>query len=79
MIFSAIQCEICGRQKQETNHWLVAITGAGFANAIVFVPAESAGERESRYKYDDLCGEGCALKRLSRWLSELKAASSTPK
>ena len=79
MISDAVTCDVCGRQKQETNHWLVAITDPGFASGIVFVAADSLAERESRYAYDDLCGEGCALKRLSRWLSELKAANSTPK
>jgi hypothetical protein len=78
MIFDAIQCDVCMRQKQETNHWLVAVVRLG-TEGILFLPAEDVETRETNCEYDDLCGEGCALKRLSRWLSELKAASSTTK
>ena len=71
-------CDVCGRQKQETNHWLVAVTKAGF-EGIIFQPAESVEEpRNPLFTYEDICGQECAHKRLSRCLDELNAVFSEP-
>ena len=69
-------CDVCGRQKQETNHWLVAVMKDGF-EGIIFQPAEATEEpRNPRVIYEDICGQECAHKRLSRWLDELNAVFS---
>lgn len=71
MEFPAVVCNLCGRQKAETNHWLVAITRPDF-EGILFLPAEAVeSPRLPGYKYEDICGQQCSLKRHSRWLDEL--------
>ena len=75
-----VACNVCGRQKQETNHWIVAAIEPGAElGTIVFLSAGQAAHvqaRNSDWRYEDLCGEACAHIRLSRWLDELKANSS---
>lgn len=64
-------CDTCGRQKQETNHWIVSLVKPGY-EGIMFVPADAVEEpRIEGWEYEDHCGEGCATKRLSQWLEEL--------
>jgi hypothetical protein len=71
MELTIVRCNICQIEKREINHWLVAITRPGL-EGIMFVPAESIEEpRRSGYTYEDLCGQGCAHKRLSAWLGDL--------
>ncbi len=61
---------MCGRAKSETNHWLVAITRQGMGG-IMFVPAEAVETpRREGYTYQDICGQECAHKRLSQYLTE---------
>jgi len=67
----SIKCDLCKREKQLTNHWLVVIEHPGF-EGLLFVPAESAGEPIEGYTYKDLCGDACAHKYLSGWLEDLK-------
>jgi hypothetical protein len=67
-----VKCDICKRQKQETNHWLVAITTPGF-EGILFVPADAACKPlPGGYVSKDLCGQECAHKELSAWLDDFK-------
>ena len=71
MDVTTTKCDICERQKQEVNHWLVAIVSPRL-EGIMFVPAEAVEEpRRSGFTYEDLCGQACAHKRLSRWLDDL--------
>lgn len=73
MEFTAITCDICGTQKKETNHWLVAITGAEL-EGIIFQPAEAtASPRNPLFTYSNLCGSQCSLKRLNRYTEELRS------
>lgn len=64
-------CNVCGRMKQETNHWLVAIVRPDF-EGILFLPADAAQDpRVEGYEYEDLCGQACAHTRFSQWLDAL--------
>ena len=64
-------CEVCGVLKQKTNHWVVVIVRPDY-EGLILVPAEAAQEpRIEGYKYEDLCGQACAHKRLSQWFDEL--------
>jgi hypothetical protein len=77
MIGQAVKCDICGLQKQETNHWLVAITRPGM-EGLLFLPAEAAENPHiPGFTYEDICGEACLHKRLSRWLTDLNAPAPT--
>jgi hypothetical protein len=66
--FTAPQCNVCGQLKGATNNWLKAVTSPLF-KGICFVPAESAGERDKDFEYEDICGQACATKRFSLWLT----------
>lgn len=71
MIDNVTRCDVCGVEKGETNHWLVAITYPAWTG-ILFAPAEDAlqpGDRPAESRYEDICGEACAHKRLSQFLS----------
>ena len=72
MIAPQVTCDVCGAEKRETNHWLVAVTYAELAG-IAFIPADIAegtrGTNDGRY--EDICGHACAHKRFSQWLETL--------
>lgn len=79
---TTITCDVCGVEKRETNHWLIAVTSVSSAAdnpGIAFGPLGAPVRDDPDFKIEHLCGESCALKHLSRWLDELKAASSNPK
>jgi hypothetical protein len=64
-------CDVCGRQNLAANDWLVAIVRPEY-EGILFVPAEAAASsRNPDFIYEDICGQECGHKRLSRWFDEL--------
>jgi hypothetical protein len=78
MDVKTVACDLCGLQKQETNHWLVEVTRAGF-EGIIFQPAEATeSPRNPDFIYKDLCGQECAHKRLAQWLDELNSLFNAP-
>ena len=65
------QCNICGRHKQQTTHWIVAMVKPGI-EGIIFQPAEACSSpRNPEFTYEDFCGQLCAHKRLDRWFEDL--------
>lgn len=67
-VAAATICDVCTTQKQETNHWLVALVGN---DDLLFMPASN----QSRGYFDglrreDICGADCAHTRLSQWLTQ---------
>jgi hypothetical protein len=67
-------CSICAAPKLATNHWQVAITRPGF-EGIIFQPEETIDSpKHPDFVYEELCGQNCCIKRLSRYLDDLKAA-----
>jgi hypothetical protein len=70
-------CKICGRYKHEVNHWLVAIAKPGFEGILIQAAEAASSPRNPEFIYEDLCGQGCAHKRLSRYLDELNALFTT--
>ena len=66
----SVKCDVCGTQKQETNHWL-------YVNYRILERHESiefsveAGENKLCL---DICGDECAHKLLSQWLTGLKSS-----
>jgi hypothetical protein len=71
-----ITCDICKRPKELTNHWQVAITKPGL-EGVLFLPAEAVeSPRHADFVYEDICGQECCHKRLSRWLDDLNAPST---
>lgn len=66
-----VKCDVCGRQKQETNHWLIAIQHPDLSG-ILFVPADDAQE-DLDYPRQDICGRACATQRLNQWIESITA------
>jgi hypothetical protein len=77
MNVSTVACNVCGRQKAETNHWFVAISHPEM-QGVIYQPADAV-ELPPRpgFIYDHLCGQSCSLKHHERWLDSLKAPAST--
>ena len=62
---STVNCDICGKKKELTNHWW----GARFVpagNAITYRPWTEWGSLEEMSHH--LCGQGCALTLHERYL-----------
>jgi hypothetical protein len=78
MNVTTVACDVCGRQKQETNHWLLVISRPD-VEGLIFQPAGTEEEpRRERTTYEDVCSDGCAQKRLQRYLDELKKFTAAP-
>jgi len=69
-VISTFTC-VCGTQKKDSNHWVLARYAPP---GIDFMPWDSNLARSSDVIV--LCGEGCAAALLSRCLGEWKHASS---
>ena len=66
-------CDVCGRVKGETNHWLVAVSSP-ICVGVMYVPAECiSNPRWPEYIYLDICGHGCASKHFAAWLADTTA------
>jgi hypothetical protein len=71
MDVKTVACDVCGLQKQETNHWLVAITHPAL-EGVIFQQADLVQTpRSQEARYEDICGQACAHKRFSAWLDDL--------
>ena len=70
---NVITCDVCGRQKQETNHWFVAIHDShDEAMGICFGPHDDE-EYSPSSVVEHICGQACAHTRLSQFLDSLTA------
>lgn len=60
-----ITCDVCGVQKQASNHWFMISVGD---NDILVVA--HATYRDKYAEPIDLCGEACVLKKVSELISK---------
>jgi hypothetical protein len=67
-----ITCDVCGRTKQETNHWFRIVEQRASPEAIVFALSGAALD-DPRQPTEDICGQECAHIRLSQFLASLTA------
>jgi hypothetical protein len=73
-----ITCDVCGRVKQETNHWFKAVVDPVHPNPAGIAFGTSAAEvGDSDLKIEHICGQECLHKRLSRWIEGTIASTST--
>lgn len=70
-------CDVCGRAKQETNHWFLcqrfyaaALLGKARLSALKIAAWDNTLAREDAIVH--LCGESCAAIHLSEFLGKLK-------
>lgn len=66
------QCDECGVQKQESNHWVVGFIWPPGSAPISFLPWPDAGPQGNSPNVIHLCGEGCAAKVLSKQIAKWK-------
>ena len=63
-----VTCDVCGKVKAETNRWwTIRIANAG-GFALVLTSGAAGKSRE----YLDVCGEECALARISQEMAKVK-------
>lgn len=67
-------CDICGKMKLESNHWWMVTLGDVLcfeegqpAKHFTLVPWNAAESRNPKVHH--MCGEGCAIKALERFMS----------
>jgi hypothetical protein len=79
---TVISCNVCSRMKQEANHWFVAITPKDASEkrrGIAFGPSEVViDEEDDSLILEDICGQECLHKRLSRWIESLNPTTKAP-
>lgn len=64
---STFKCDVCGKVKGETNHWLVMFLLAHKVEILPFsAPFDTGVEKPGAVH---LCGSGCAMKKLADRLS----------
>lgn len=68
MKVSTYKCDYCGRQRGESNHWLLRLKSAG-EFCLYNWRDEHADDG-----FEHICSAECATKALSIWLSPLKPA-----
>lgn len=59
-------CVQCPNQKQDCNHWFVAVVTPDGITFYVWTPELSA-------KYPSLCGQSCATKFFQQWMDRPEA------
>lgn len=71
------RCSVCRQINEHSTPWLVAISNPDLAGLII-QPAETITEpRNPELTYENICGESCAHKRLSRWFTSLLSHSES--
>jgi hypothetical protein len=69
MKVSTYKCEVCGKQKEPTNHWFVLrVFGEESRGLMQIEPwSETAAEQEGAFH---LCGQEHAIQKVSEFLSK---------
>jgi hypothetical protein len=71
MIRQAISCDVCGAEKQQTNHWFVAYTQGGELRVTGW---KANGRMRAGSKH--LCGQTCLNKLVDEFVAGTRAARS---
>lgn len=67
-----ITCELCGRTKSVTNHWLIGSA----TNERVLISLEGFPHNE---KTSDICGERCAADFVAFWVHQKQEKARSQK
>ena len=70
MIRQAINCDMCGAEKQESNYWFVAYEQGGELKLRGWESPQN-----SRKNAKHLCGQKCAQRMMANFMASLTAAS----
>ena len=66
----------CSAERTETNHWLVVLTNPELLGIKGFIAYPWADDIAESKEAVHLCGDTCALKAFSDWLSKIRTAPS---
>lgn len=61
-------CDICGKEKQDVNHWFV-FNDAAYSGDELGIAVFQWHEPLSGYQH--LCGQECVIKAVSKWMQNL--------
>ena len=64
-----VTCDVCGAQKQETNHWFTLRT-TEFGDGTKGISILGGSYPDDEGTDIDLCGEACVLKKVSELISK---------
>ncbi len=73
MIRQIVSCDICGEEKEHTNHWFVAYDHGGEFR-ISGLNASNFQDTAAKH----LCGENCVHKLLDEFLTSLETGHQQP-
>jgi hypothetical protein len=73
MIRQIVSCDICGEEKEQTNHWFVAYDQGGEFRVSGLTPSNSPDLAAKH-----LCGESCVHKLLDEFLISTEAGHRRP-
>ena len=73
MIRQIVSCDICGEEKEQTNHWFVAYDQGGEFRVSGLT---SSNSQDLAAKH--LCGESCVHKLLDEFLISTEAGHAQP-
>lgn len=70
-----VSCDMCGKHKDETNHWFVVVKSS--LEIIIVAPINVPHITVDReVEILDLCGESCVLRKVSELIGMERAASA---
>ncbi len=72
MIRQIVSCDVCGEEKEQTNHWYVAYDQGGEFRVSGLTPS---GSQDPAAKH--LCGESCVHKLLEQFLISTEVGHSS--
>lgn len=75
MIRQSINCDICGAEKKQTNHWFVTYTQAGELRISTW---NSSKGLRARTGSKHLCGQTCLTKLVDEFVAGVLSARSQP-
>ena len=66
-----ITCDVCGAQKQDTNHWFVVVSGDTGTGVVTDQQYRDLIEKVPPFVITvDCCGEACVLKKVSELIGK---------
>ena len=60
-----VSCDVCGKQKQQSNHWFVIVKATLQIIIVAPINVPHIGSVEGECELLDLCGESCVLRKVS--------------
>ena len=66
-----ITCDVCGQVKGESNHWFLVVSPehpTPESHGIAFGASTAMFSDPEGLILEDICGQACLHKRLSRWI-----------